>query len=72
MKETFSGTDTYISTQALAVAVNAAITVIIGPKINKIAAYLFEIIFAPVDLPVAAPPSQEIFNNLFFDLKFTS
>ena len=26
MKETFSGTDTYISTQALTVAVNAAIT----------------------------------------------
>ena len=26
MKETFSGTDTYISTQALSVAVNAAIT----------------------------------------------
>ena len=32
----------------------------------------FEIIFAPVDFPVAAPPSQDIWNFLFLNFKFSS
>ena len=32
--------------------------------------YFLEIIFAPVDLPVAAPPSHEICKNLFLYFKF--
>ena len=34
--------------------------------------YFFEIIFAPVDFPVAAPPSQEICKPLFLYFKFSS